>query len=144
MNKILPKLAIALLVAILSVGCDKLCKKNVADVATIQNATGRQLSLNVCKGRSYGEVSATISQDTLVNEVSLGSRQGSEVRGGPTASCSGVSDEKSTPEISLAPSSFGQVKLCFDDINKRNLIIENHQSCPVGYLEQTSTGPCIE
>jgi hypothetical protein len=132
-----------LALAVFSLGCDKLCKKTVQDFATIQNATGRQLVLGVCKGRAYGEVQMNVAPSTSSQEVDLGSRQDGEVRGGPTASCSGVSDSRQDMGISLAQSSFGQVKLCYNDSEKLNVIVENYQSCPSGYLEQTSTGPCV-
>ena len=109
--------------------------------AEVQNATGKALTVNVCKGR-YGEVSMTLPNDTLMNEISLGARDSSEVRGGPTASCSDVNNSRNALTISLAPSSFGSVKLCYDDVNQRNIIVEMSQYCPLGYLEQTSSGPC--
>lgn len=107
----------------------------------MQNATGRALTVNVCKGR-YGEVTMTVPNDTVINEISLGARAASEVRGGPTASCSDVNNSRNAVSISLAPASFGSVKLCYDDANQRNIIIETSQFCPLGYLEQTTTGPC--
>ena len=122
-------------------GCDKLCKKTSEDVVTIQNMTGRSLSLSVCKGRVYGEGLVNVSQDSNVNELSLGTREASEVRGGMDT-CSSVHDDKVKMGISLAPKSFNEVKLCYDDANSINVIIENHRTCPTGFSEQTSTSPC--
>lgn len=128
---------------LMTVACDKLCKKTVEDVVNIQNLTGRQLSLSICKGRAYGEAQITIPQSATMNEISLGSREESEVVGGTGASCSGVSGGgKITLGITLSPQSFGQVKLCFDDIHNANVLVDNYQLCPTGYMEQTSTANC--
>lgn len=142
MRKLSFTLPLLLSFVVLSVGCDKLCKKTVEDVATIQNMTGHQISLNVCKGRTYGEAQIAIPANAISNEISLGTHEDSEVRGGPGASCSGVSNSKTTMSLSLSPNSFGQVKLCYEEASKTNLIVETSQSCPSGFLEQTSTGPC--
>jgi hypothetical protein len=125
----------------LTVGCDKLCKSSVQDFATVQNTTGRQLTLNVCKGTSYGEVQTVVSDNGVIQEVGLGAREADSVQGGMNSnqSCS-ASDSKM--RISLAPASFGQVKLCYDEASKLNVIVENYQACPYGFLEQTSTGSC--
>lgn len=140
-NRIYSILALGLV--FLAVGCDKACKSTVQDFATIQNTTGRQLTLNVCKGRSYGEVQTTVVANGVSQQVSLGSHEGTTVQGGldATKSCS-ASNSTMEMGISLAPASFGQVKLCYDEASKLNVVVENYQSCPSGYLEQTSTGSC--
>ncbi|MEK6553985.1 MAG: hypothetical protein AABZ31_01995 [Bdellovibrionota bacterium] len=127
----------------LTAGCDKACKSTIQDFATIQNTTGMQLGLNVCKGSSYGEVQAIVSASGTHQEVSLGSRKGTKIQGGMEAmkSCS-ASESKMEMEISLSPASFGQVRLCYDEVSKLYVVIKNYQSCPSGYLEQVSTGPC--
>lgn len=140
-NRIYSILALGLI--FLTVGCDKVCKSTVQDFATIQNTTGRQLTLNVCKGRSYGEVQVVVVANGIIQEVSLGSHDGTTIQGGldATKSCS-ASNSPMEMGISLAPSSFGQVKLCYNKASKLNVVVENYQACPSGYLEQTSTGPC--
>jgi hypothetical protein len=122
---------------------DKACKSNVQDFATFQNATGRQLTLNLCQGRIYGEVQTLVLADGINQEVALGSHEGTTVQGGIDAakSCS-AAQSKMEMGISLAPTSFSQVKLCYDEVSKLNVVVENHQSCPSGYLEQTTTGSC--
>jgi len=133
-----------ILFCFMSFGCDRLCKKNVEDVANVQNFTNRPLSLFVCKGQTYGEVSIFVPANSDTNEVSLGTRETSEVRGGPTATCSDVNSEKAILRISLSEKSFGQVKLCYDEFTGKNAVVEVSQNCPSGYLEQTSTGPCTK
>lgn len=127
----------------LTVGCDKTCLSTVQDYATIQNTTGRTLTLNVCKGRNFGEVQAMIVASGVDQNVSLGSHEGTTVQGGLDASksCS-ASTSKMQMGITLAPSSFGQVKLCYDPSSNVNIVVENYQSCPSGYLVQTTTGSC--
>jgi|GEM_PF-2854274 len=127
----------------LSVACDKVCNKTVEDFATVQNTTGRQLNLSVCKGHSYGEVQAVVLMDNTSNEVSLGSHQEDDIKGGMDAvgACSS-SNSKSAMGISLSPNSFGQVKLCQDQASTLYVVVEASQTCPTGMLEQTSTSPC--
>jgi hypothetical protein len=139
-NRVVSAIAVSLL--FLSVGCDKLCKKTVQDFANVQNMTGRPLTLSVCKGRVYGEVEAEIEMSGISQEIDLGSREASEVKGGPTGSCNDVSDSKTQMGITLSPNSFGQVKLCYNESTHLNLVVEAYQTCPSGYLEQISAVPC--
>lgn len=134
---------LALGLVFLTASCDKACKSTVQDFATIQNMTGRQLTLNVCKGRIYGEVQVMLEANGMSQDVSIGFHEGTTVHGGldATKSCSD-SNSKMEMGISLAPSSYGQVKICYDEVSKLNVVVENYQACPSGYLEQTSTGPC--
>lgn len=107
---------------LLFAGCDKVCKNTIDEYVVVQNSTGRALSLSVCKGRSLGMANINVAQGMNDIEVKLGQREGTEVRGGPTASCSGVTDERQSVGISLAPNSYGQVKLCYDETsNKGNV-----------------------
>jgi hypothetical protein len=135
-------MCLGILLSFISIGCDKVCKKTVEDVATIQNHTGRPLSLFLCKGRAYGETMVTISRESSAYELNLGAREASEVKGGPGQSCDGVRGEKTNMGVSLSPKSFDQVKLCYDDKSLSNLFIEIFQNCPTGMLEQTSAEPC--
>ncbi len=132
---------LSIILVLLLSGCDKVCNKSTQDVAQIQNMTGRTLKLSVCKGRNLGEVETELPPDTYKNEINLGVRADSEIRGGP-GGCSGVQDGKAIVGLTLAPTSYSTVKLCYNDVTKENLIIELQQSCPVNFLEQTSTGPC--
>lgn len=128
----------------LSLGCDKVCYNTVEDFATVQNTTGRTLNLNVCKGSLYGEALATIPADTMNNEINLGRHQTSEVKGGMdsvTRSCSNSTSRTATA-ISLSPASYSDVKLCRNHDTNHFVVVETYQTCPTGYAEQTSTGPC--
>lgn len=142
MMKRLILLTVGLFYCFLNIGCDKSCKKSVEEVATIQNMTGRTLSLSICKGRIYGEAQITLDRDSRLNQQSLGTREDSEIKGGFGDVCSGVKDDTQTMEIALAPGSFGQVKLCYDDANKRNVVVEAYQLCPTGFMEQTAIATC--
>lgn len=134
-----------LTLSVMSLACDRICSHTVEDVATIQNMTGRSLSITFCKGQVYGLAPVTIGQESLVHEVSLGTRQEKVARGGPTnSSCSDLSDEKRPISIALAPNSFGKVKLCHDSAGDQYVLMETSQSCPSGFAEQTSAEPCRE
>ena len=131
--------------ALLSFGCDKVCKSTVQDFARVQNTTGRPLTLNLCKGRSLGEVQSSIPAEQDSQNIDIGTHEKTNVQGGMDAakSCDSVSASSETEtRISLAPASFGQVKLCYEQSSGLNLIVEMNQLCPEGYLEQTSTGSC--
>ena len=143
MNLKSPKWLLFLLVSLSLIGCDKVCRKTVEDLAYVQNLTNRSMNLKVCKGRSYGETDLQVGVERTMTEYSLGSRIETEVRGGPTASCSDVSGGKVTMALALAPASFGTAKLCYDQINQSHVIVENHQSCPTGFQEQTTSAPCV-
>lgn len=124
-------------------GCDKVCKKTVQDFATVQNATGRELKLKVCKGgKNLGEAQTALAVTTSNQEVNLGLRQEQELRGGPTASCNTVVDAKQETNIALAPESFEDVKLCYNETSKLNILTNKDEDCPEGYLEQVSADPC--
>lgn len=120
--------------------CDKLCKKTTQDLVKLQNTTGRALTLSVCKGRVYGETTLEVPADNKINQLSLGSRQTNSVAGGTDSCKSG--DDKVLMGISLAQTSYAQVKLCTDSIGSQYVVTELSQSCPDGLDEQTSTGPC--
>jgi len=133
--------------ALLSLGCDKVCKSTVQDFAKVQNTTGRELTLNLCKGRSLGEVQSSISADQNSQSLDIGTHEKTNVQGGMDAakSCDSVSTLSETEtRISLAPASFGQVKLCYEQSSALNVIVEMNEPCPDGYLEQTSTGSCSQ
>jgi hypothetical protein len=127
----------------LTVGCDKVCRTTVQDFAKVQNTTGREVTLNVCKGKIYGEAQAILAVDQTVRELSLGTHEGLDIQGGMDASkkCS-TETKKMEMGIALSPTSFGTVKLCYNEISKLNVVVENHQSCPSDFLEQTSAEPC--
>ena len=137
-------LTINILTSFLAFGCDKVCKKTVQDVATIQNTTGKELNLKICKGRHAGEASATITASNDKLEDDLGTRQSGKVRGGPTATCDSVKDTKDKMSITLTEQSFAEVKLCYQESLGENVIVAKTASCPVDFLEQTSAGPCTE
>lgn len=122
--------------------CDRLCKKMTEDYVVLQNNTNRALELSICRGKIPGEKEISIPQDSLLNEISLGQHESSEVRGGPTASCSGVQNDRMIFDISLSSKSFGQVKLCFDQSTRKHALVEVHQTCPTGFIEQTSATNC--
>lgn len=122
--------------------CDKVCKKTTEDFANIQNITGRSLELTACKGRGYGKVDIRLSADQEIYEISLGSRETLETRGGPTASCSNYTNDRADMRLFLTEQSFEVVKLCYDEINKKTVITETRNSCPTGFLEQQAPSEC--
>lgn len=134
-------LTAGILFCFLSVGCDKFCHQTTEDVTTIQNMTGRPLSLSVCKGKFLHEINILVPQDMIANEVSLGDRK-SGITMGYGDKCPATDGGKQTMAISLSAASFTQVKLCSDESDTRNVIVETYQSCPTGFLEQVSAEPC--
>lgn len=124
-------------------GCDKTCKSTIQDFATVQNWTGKHLILQLCKGTYSGEVTAHIESFSSDQQVSLGTQTLSQNYGNynSTRTCS-LSDAIVELDIALAPSSFGLVKLCYDRVSTLIVIVNNYQSCPYGYLEQTSASTC--
>ncbi len=133
----------SILIILFNIGCDKTCKSTVQDFAVVQNWTGKHLVVNLCKGTSSGEVTANIEAYSSDQQISLGSRTLSQTYGNyKSAHTCSISDAIVEMDISLAPSSFGLVKLCYDRISTLIVIVNNYQSCPYGYLEQTSANNC--
>lgn len=123
--------------------CDTICNKTVNDVSSIQNTTGRSLQISACKGFEKTKATVNLDENTNKQEVSLGSRNTTAVRGGLNPNCSSVpQNEKVQMNLELAPSSFQQVKLCYNESDKSYLVIETYQSCPSPYLEQLFAEPC--
>lgn len=122
--------------------CDKVCKKTTEDFANIQNITGRTLDLTACKGRGYGKVDIRLNADQENHEITLGTREEVEARGGPTASCSNYTDDRADMRIFLTAKSFELVKLCYDESNKKTVITEVQNSCPTGFVTQESAAEC--
>jgi hypothetical protein len=122
------------------IGCDKACKTTVEDIVTIQNNTGMNITLAVCKGH-YGQTTLRLLPTTS-GIVNLGSREETKTQGG-IGTCSSAGNRKETStRISLAPMSFGYVKLCYRQFDNTYVVASNYQGCPGDYLEQTTTGPC--
>ncbi len=127
--------------------CDTSCKLTVYDVAQVQNTTGQSLSLKLCKEGplNKGEYDVIIPANSNVNEIAVGTHEGSQIKGGLRVkdACSSVGDGKEYRDISLAPVSFGgAVKLCSDDTKKNHKIIPSTDTCPQDWYEQTSADPC--
>lgn len=133
---------LALGFVLFSFGCDKVCKKTVQDFATVQNTTGRELQLKVCKGKDLSATKAALAVSGTNQEVDLGKRQEQELHGGATASCRAVENSKQEMHFALSPESFEDVKLCYDETSKLNLLVNKDEDCPKGYLEQVSADPC--
>jgi len=123
------------LVAILFFGCDQSCKRNVTDVANIDNRTGQSLIVTVCKGQAYGkqEVSFPVGQN---GNFILGNRQEDWIKtGGPANACD---NQTATMGISLTSESFGAAKFCYPSDTAANVVIVGtSETCPLGMSEQT-------
>lgn len=135
------KLTLLLMTLAFAVGCDKNCKNRVEDLATIQNNTGMDITLAVCKNH-YGQSTLRLSPTTS-GIVSLGSREEAKTQGG-IGTCNSKDSKNSDIRISLAPMSFGYVLLCYRQFDNTYVVASTFQGCPYDYLEQTSTGPCEE
>lgn len=141
------KTVIFLLALVVLSACDRVCKRQVNDFTNVQNLTGRSLQLTVCKGSFYGSGQLILPADQLPQQVSLGSRQDSVVRGG-SDTCAGVKNgENLKMAIALAPESFHMAKLCqkrtLDGAQELAVIVESHQPCPPGTDEQPMATNCM-
>lgn len=121
------------------IGCDKACKNSVEDLVTIQNNTGMDMNLSICKGH-YGQTTLRLLPTTS-GIVSLGTREESKTQGG-FGTCSTKNTKNTGIKISLSPLSFGYVLLCYREYDNTYVVASPYQGCPYNYLEQTSTGPC--
>lgn len=130
------------LVVFAFMGCDKACKKVTEDVFTIQNTTGRDITVSLCTNQTYGEVTKNLSLDPTIVQLSLGTREEHVIEGTFFQNCSDSNNGKQNIGVSLSPASFSQFKLCADALAYRHVIVETFQSCPSDYVEQISTGPC--
>lgn len=132
-----------ILIFIFAIGCDKTCKSTLEEFATVQNWTGKRLTVNLCKGTDSAELAVNIEKFSSDQQVSLGSHTISQTYGNYNSRriCS-LSDALVEMDISLAPSSFGLVKFCYDRVSTLIVIVNSYQSCPYGYLEQTSARNC--
>jgi hypothetical protein len=138
MFKTRPYPILFLVTALLSGGCDRLCKTTVNDVVMVQNLTGQDLNLTFCKGKVYGQQQVTISSQQN-GDLVLGTRERSYVRGGPGATCDKNDGERSEMGVALTSQSFGTVKLCrLNDSGSQIAIVNHNQSCPQGSVEQTA------
>ena len=120
-------------------GCDKSCKNSIEDFATIQNNTGMDITLSICKGH-YGQSTLRLLPTTS-GIVSLGTREESKSQSG-IGTCNSKNQKNTTLKISLAPMSFGYALLCYRQYDNTYVVGSTYQGCPYDYLEQTSTGPC--
>ncbi len=134
------KLLLTLLAGVSLTGCDQNCKNRVEDFATIQNATGTDISIVICKGR-YGQSTLRLLPTTS-GIISLGTREEGKSQGGGLGTCKSKTERNTSIAISLAPASFGYVLLCYRQYDNSYVVASPYQGCPYDYLEQTSTGPC--
>lgn len=123
------------------ISCDSLCRFQIIEVTEIQNWTGRDLQVSVCNSETE-QVILSLPDENSIHEYNINVTESSEVRGGLSASCSGVSDKRSNYMVPLSQTGFAQVKNCFDQANQTNIIVELGQVCPAGTLEQTSPEAC--
>jgi aspartate carbamoyltransferase catalytic subunit len=114
----------------------------VEDFSTLQNTTGRALTLAVCKPYARNKETIELSAEAALKEVSVGTHQDMKIRGGLSAQCPAEESTRTQTSILLSEESFGLVKLCMDQNNKTTLIVEWYQFCPVGTLEQISPDTC--
>lgn len=128
-------------ISVLLMGCDKSCKNSVEDFAKIQNNSGLDITLSICKSH-FGQSTLRLLPTTS-GIVSLGSREESSTQSG-IGTCNSKNQKNTTIRISLAPISFGYVLLCYREFDNTYVVSSPYQGCPVNYLEQTSTGPCEE
>lgn len=136
------KLLVVIAMASSFLGCDKVCKTTVQDLVAIQNNTGMDMTLAVCKDH-YGQASIRLLPTTS-GIVNLGTHEETSTQGG-IGTCSTSSNKKSSNlRISLAPISFGYVKLCYRQMDNTYVVASTYQGCPVNYIEQTNTGSCEE
>ncbi|MEY4617059.1 MAG: hypothetical protein RJB66_2019 [Pseudomonadota bacterium] len=134
------KLILVLTLASAIIGCDKTCKTTVEDFVAIQNNTGMDITLAVCKGH-YGQASMRLLPTTS-GIVNLGTHEETASQGG-VGTCSSSNNKKNNNlKISLAPMSFGYVKLCYRQMDNTYVVASTYQGCPANYIEQTSTGAC--
>ena len=122
--------------------CDKVCTYTGQDIATVHNLTGRELSISVCK--TLGEKKQINVNSSQVNQVSLGTFQGTKIQGGGDAlkSCSVPAEETQSAGIALSSESFNDVRLCRDDSKLEYLVVEITDVCPSGSSPQVSPQNC--
>lgn len=135
------KLLLLILSLGFAIGCDKSCKNTVEDLVTIQNNTGTDITLSICKGH-YGQSNLRVLPTTS-GIVSLGTREESKTQSG-IGTCNAKNTKTTDTRISLAPMSFNYVLLCYRQFDNTYVVASPYQGCPYDYLEQTSTGPCEE
>lgn len=133
------KLMLAILSASLFWGCDKSCKSTVEDFISIQNGTGLDITVSICKGH-WGQSTLRLLPTTS-GIVSLGTREVTKSQSG-IGTCNSKSEKNSNIQVSLAPMSFGYVRLCYRQLDNTYVVAPTYQNCPYNYIEQTSTGPC--
>jgi hypothetical protein len=132
---------LALAALVILAGCkpplgDESCTINVTSVANINNATGRELNLNVCVPRGakpndiqvHGQQSGNFNVETHTQEWIK--------TGGPANACD-AQNLKSA--IFLTAASFGQVTLCHQNGDASQVtIVEVGQQCPSGSTAQSA------
>ena len=133
------KIILLLTLSLGVIGCDKTCKISVEDRVAIQNNTGMDITLAICKG-NYGQSTLRLLPTTS-GIVNLGTREETKVQSG-IGTCSAGNAKNSQIRITLAPMSFGYVRLCYRQFDNTYVVASTYQNCPADYVEQTSTGPC--
>jgi hypothetical protein len=123
--------------------CDRVCKKTTQDHTPVQNLTGQDVDIKVCKS-IYGDARLAIpAAATEVQNVDLGSRKSTTVRGGPDAvSCSGVENDQQNLRISLPEESFSTLKLCYNEESRTHALVEVSRLCPEGFKQQMAASDC--
>jgi hypothetical protein len=120
----------------LFLGCDKLCKRTVSEIITVENKTGREVTLSLCKGRFSGIQQVSIKSQQNGN-LDLGAKVESYVRGG-SDQCETDSKMQREVGVVLTSQSFNTVKLCHaNEYGSHIVVVEQGQSCPEGTQEQT-------
>jgi hypothetical protein len=134
------KLLLSLVAVSFLLGCDRACKTTVEDFITIQNQTGMDMTLAVCRG-NHGQTLVRLLPTTS-GIVNLGSREETRSRSNGLGSCSTSSEKNTSTLISLAPMSYGLARLCYRQMDNTYVVVTPYQNCPLNYFEQVSTGPC--
>lgn len=119
-------------------GCDKLCSSTVTDQAKILNLTGRNLRVEICKGKVHGIQMIDISA-TQSGSVTFGTRQESYVQGGTDSlgNCARPDGAPVPISIALTTRDFNAGRFCYRDATDADVIIvDRADACPPGMREQ--------
>jgi len=120
---------------------DKECKQTVQDVAFIQNQTGYSMPLFLCKG-GYGESQIQLLP-TTAGLVNLGTHEETAGKADALGACKTKNVKNNNLVLTLSPNSYGIALLCYRQMDNTYLVIHPLYGCPVGYVEQSSTEPCL-
>lgn len=133
---------IGLIVLVISFieGCmpigDEGCTRNVTSVATVNNKTGRDLTLRVCNPGSSQPHNLQVPAQQA-GQLSIESHNEHWIKtGGPANACDPT---RLNSAVHLASTSFDQVTLCYQAGDASQIaFVDVNQACPTGYIAQTT------